>query len=1327
MPEARRNEKKSPLTTETGAYNGNSVVAVYVSFSREDLLVAGEDSELASSESFLGRSDPLGINKCLESFAYECKEGADAQLYKIKLLNPTTEIEEAFMSFYDSIYPEEQGVINSWVDASKRQKTLEDATGQASIEYASLGRESEAAMPDIYLRWGYGNTEKSGLSKIHKTKLADIKYLINSNQDKVVELTLIDLLNFTKTSQTFTDRQHTYRISALNQDGSYKKPGQIIQEIITGYISIYPDTVPVCQIYSTPEGQNDSSFGEILDTKVFGVAKAMALRSGTSTSGNEENEDNKNRKSAQEWYDSLTEEQRNNIDSSLNAQLVTQAEWKTEQTGGITESILLQAYKTCFEEIGLTFKSTLIDLQTAGTPGRLSTEQLEALEQIGVPSGTYTKTRVLTQEDLNLTVNLYEPEKGDLPVPLNEKRNGFLGFWPMGLESTAPFDDDRGEQIIANIVNIETSAIAYTDDRYYGDGRIYYCEETKNYAVKESRLPRTKLGSNEYKGYVKVTFDRDITNYAINYEGAKNADQGYPLAPGNLQCPNPTVGYNTLAADMESRDPVLFFDIEGTGELNNQVYYLYRPNISELNVRQAYLLSAAPEVDGVPFVYDPDLKPISYTDVPENVAADFFGNYRKGGKIAVPGERLINNPDTTKYPRKLKQLNYGEKIEAINNGQAPIWLKPGVVNLKNSIPTTQSDVDQKRFTFSIKDLDDYFRLSIFLDEYIANDDPDMEYISEQAKMSLPTCYVSIPPPNHSGPFEIPVGTGIQNSTTVDNLGFDVHTAKIPVYDVNTGELVLYSLADDTYGDTIGEYTGWLDSYFNGATPINTSTVRLEPLAETWEYLNNIWSDAVIEVTRQRGELTTPEEEAITRPNANPPVLDPPEEPKIKRDPDREVYVSLGTEGIKPNITQTIQGLLSNLNNFIVGTPQKMRFASLSFSQLTKAQQEEIMESGPLVGIDDELKTDIVDNGKTLALATADSNIHKYTKIALNKVYSFPEITDKNEGVESVIYLDYGTKDSTVMNIKFDAGLRFLLGIAQGQYISRYFADIERYFSSEKNQQQMIYKVLSTGLKDQVELLSSRVIETTGQEQDLLKQDLDESIKLRNKVVVDKNQICSDGVIDVDILQLFPAFVDNYTDSDLAKIVGEESVKDLRILASLVSSNGFMDNLFPNENGFDAQSLALQKKGIISNFGKFSTQAMNFDTFNTMNKRKIDFATAQGRLTKFSTIEDMRKMMDHSFWTKEALLGNAWEVTVDVLGIPEIDIPSVEFLERNVVLRVYDARLASEVPHWVSGLYRITGFSHKIDPSNGYITTLNLLKKPTTKFNNVAGGLEVPEE
>ena len=94
----------------TAAYNANEVAAVYMSLNRNDILSTAEGgSKLGADDSlkngFYGLSDPFNLRGLLESFEVDFSQSSGKGSYKIRILNPTAELETTLIGFYSEVFP----------------------------------------------------------------------------------------------------------------------------------------------------------------------------------------------------------------------------------------------------------------------------------------------------------------------------------------------------------------------------------------------------------------------------------------------------------------------------------------------------------------------------------------------------------------------------------------------------------------------------------------------------------------------------------------------------------------------------------------------------------------------------------------------------------------------------------------------------------------------------------------------------------------------------------------------------------------------------------------------------------------------------------------------------------------------------------------------------------------------------------------------------------------------------------------------------------------------------------------------------------------------
>ena len=545
----------------TAAYNANEVAAVYMSLDRGDLLSDDEGGNKLSGEEslkngFFGLSDPMNLRGVLESFEYGVGQ-TNKQIYKIRILNPTTELEDTLLGFYEKLYPSNSSIFKSFRTASEqdaRMTSVEGITNDKDTKYL----ESTPPLPIVYLRWGYGTNSDSGLSRIHKAVLNDIKYFVSDHQDRTIELLVTDQFTYTKGNPNFNKRPHIARVRVSDDvDGemSLRKPSEIITELLAAYVSTYPECVPIVNLGDYEEQLNNLVYsyaaalaeGDVIDLKVKLAAENDA------TSNNTEYEMSR-----------LTPETLSQIEALLDRPLVTTDSINRGAKGVITPQILYQAFKGVFEEIGFKWEMNSVKSPEPIT-GPLSPEQINS--NVTPPGSPTSKTASDQVDDANTTaenvmVNIkrdlldpqVNPQYTTLGAPAPPHTN-MLSFWPMALSgneirplttaekqvaltnATAPLWVNAG---LVNFTNYEVGKYKNDNKNFKYDFPLL--ELTGKINVEETNVAETNYELGADPSYIKplavsipVTTDASFTPGSINnvWTGPANSPLRVGQNPSN--------------------------------------------------------------------------------------------------------------------------------------------------------------------------------------------------------------------------------------------------------------------------------------------------------------------------------------------------------------------------------------------------------------------------------------------------------------------------------------------------------------------------------------------------------------------------------------------------------------------------------------------------------------------------------------------------------------------------------------------------------------------------------------------------------------------------
>ena len=1354
--------------TQTAAYNANEVAAVYMSLNRDDLLSVeeggqrlGKDASLQNG--FYGLSDPLNLRGVLESFEGDFSQGSKSCSYKVRILNPTTELENILIGFYSQVFPANSSVFNTFEDATERQKRMNRAyeiTGDQTSAFATSGANTvKAQFPIIYLRFGYGTNANEGLSRIHKAQVFDIKYIIQDNRDKMIELNAVDQFTFTNQNPSFNKRPYRARvkISEEVQDGSFslKLPSEILSNVITEYLNVFQQCVPYIDL---------SYYKDDIDNLVFSYAARLAEAdyiTKTQLALKDEGVviDNPEPKP-------LTSAEKEAIKNLLDRPLTTHANVDRGVNGVITPSILFISYKEVFNQIGLKW-----ELNPVGAPkpitGPLSAEQLTPLNTpIGGSAAKNAQGKVgdsvigLDTEVLNLkTEFLHEPPlNGDVRTKISGVTNSNrLSFWPMALEDSprqTESEEDAG-QVLGNISKIETYGEIQVTQSWAGLPDSAGCPSfnpgpppvngcgTQGVPGKPALTTVTKKGLvvhfRESAEQIRAAA-KPITRSYYNNTATRFNQQG-SITPVNneydtqqqLYHPPQWYAYGSDTPTEQNNDPIKIkiVNVQGTVPLNNEDFYLYEADSDGSNGSKFLLVKEKP-----------GLSAYNELEWVNNDGTEFFPDYEGGGVILIADSPLrAPQPESG---RAIRPLTVEEKKVATEQGIAPLWLDAGYMNISHhTLGVAIADDENYKYSFTVGDIKSSVNAQQTLDARLA-----MRGSATAGDGNLPPLNVNFPVSDNQKPIgNVPL---MGPSTSVKRMRTDVITIgeegpvgeslTIPLLDLETQDYfditkyndlprrsswqnwanwATLNQVDTAKAFNTGDHDGIVRSDERGLNPY---PLQLEPTTETSFYLLDLATNLQAKKDELQAfaeaEQLRLEQEALEAENAQ----KTPEE--IERDAFiREVgryqnaYVTMADDGAHPHISSFLETTLNNINRLVVGRNSKMRVQQIQVNMLSPEDKKKLKQLTPGFQTVNWDSDEFALKDKTLLiLAPGDTIDTNFTKNLIRPVKSFPQTFDASAG-NSVIYLDYGTPNSIVAKVDFTGDNRVLVNLAQQHYSVRQFNDIKALFDGmETFNRDMLTNAISDILADRIRLLSEKKINTA-----TLKRDQEElaSLRRQRETVIQSTQIengqvrsgKSTALINDDILKMLPTLIDAYDEpSELANVLGKSTAEDILKIASVVDDPAMLELIFPDAN-VDGQNNTTKNE----TFEILDGVPPRKETQGTVLRRRVDFDSIRARISEKDRID---KMQDMKFNFDKAMSQEVFNLNITTLGIPEIDEPASEFLTRRVFFKFYDPRLASGELHWLSGAYQIIGFKHRINPTQGFLTELNLVRDVTVNINEV---------
>lgn len=1329
--------------TKTAAYNANEVAAVYMSLNRDDLLSSDEGGSKLSSESslkngFYGMSDPFSLRGLLESFEADFDRGGNKSNYRVRILNPTTELETLLIGFYNKVFPSTGSVFDTFKTASERDarmNSVEEATGDRDERF--LSNATVPFMPVIYLRFGYGTNADSGLSRIHKAQLNDLKYIVSDRKDKVIELHCVDLFTYAKENPHFNKRPYVARTSvsdnALGQV-SLKKPSEILSDVFASYMSVYPQCVPVID------------FGVYLDdinNIVYSVAASLAesdeVSKKTKASGGSSAS-----ASPEITLEVITPDLIQQIDDLLDRPLATEKAIDRGVKGTITPQVLYQAYKMVFEQIGLKW-----ELNSVNTPapitGPLSEEQISPFNTaVGSSAADNASqqlnnatTKTVFEQQVNIQTELLHPkvlsEFTELPDRFGLWDNvNMLSFWPMALENLdrAPMPGQFAHQVLGNISFIEPygdlevtnswGGVAPNDCGTFNTGPppINGCG-TQNVPPTPGRSKSTKQG-------LVIEFTEDIgtitgkqnpiTRSYFNDSSTRFNQQG-SVTPVNWEFNESENLYHTpqwyspgnRTPSVQNNIPikVKIVNVQGTVELNEREFYLYQADSDGNNGSRFFLVETETGIDGS--------QDIDWFNKSGN---EPLSPYEQGGQVWIAGADL-ESPPVGNVHRVIRPLTTEEKKTSRTKGIAPIWVDAGMVN-PEKYTVNNSDRNFTKYQFTLQELNQKVSVSeMQLAEKNFNTFPDESSTIKPVPVSIPVVTVD----NQ----DTSVFTGPQDSTYDPLIEYQVPLIDLEAMDLYKvagfpklppGEF--HSWADYASGVITSSEDVEFEDSFIPALADSPPLLNLEPTIETakWiSYCAQNYGSIIEELQDNYDKIAV--WDAISA-GILPPVSSlqwAPLRPEFRVGLDKytDAYVSMGDDGEHPHISHFLQTIINNINRLVIGRSSKIIVQPVQVNMLSEEDRKVISEkSKALLGFEWDEKW-VENNHVLLLLGTSDDIRGEYTDSTIRPIQSFPQTFDVSTG-NAAVWLDYGTPNSIVAKVDFTGDTRVLVNLAQSNYSVRQFNDLKKLFDGTNSlSRDMITNAISKILADKIAALVDTG--STGSQLESEQAEILVLMDLKNTTQSEAGRIRegnSLAEIDAELLDIFPTLIDSYqTDEQLAAVVPENSVKEMRVLASVISNPTNLNWLFPDAE-IDGNNNIIRNEVIVVSQEKGVRKEI---VETKILRRRVDFDSIRNRISEKGAMD---KMSDVAYNFQAAIAQQTFNLQLTTLGIPEIDDPASEYLSRLVFFRFYDPRLASGQLHWLSGIYRIQGFKHRLNPSQGFLTQLNLYKDPKYNITNIRG-------
>lgn len=348
-------------------------------------------TELSQLTNLTEYSDPLGLKDSLKELRVSYNgEGPSTYSIDLTIINPSLQFEDNFLQLYRMYFMEDR-------------------------EFNSISELDDPTL-DFFVRWGYGDSEDDGLSRVLSCKLNDIRYSYTALNEKTIILSFADNLSFSvKNDPAHQKGTSTVVVSKVNciEDGKLRNPGNVIQEVLSKYIATLNGVVPAAFMYSDrgPSYNIDRLYNMIVariatgninpNVAIEGLGKEVQLTS-----------DNFVGLGAPDFDVSFISEF-----SGINIDLIPGATWDNIKVGSAPSIIhYISAYQMLMNELGLTFSIGYTE------PNSISNKEDELLD-VGVD----LKSQLSAAEQ-----EIYGAEFESLNIPIPLTQDVYSGIYESG-------------------------------------------------------------------------------------------------------------------------------------------------------------------------------------------------------------------------------------------------------------------------------------------------------------------------------------------------------------------------------------------------------------------------------------------------------------------------------------------------------------------------------------------------------------------------------------------------------------------------------------------------------------------------------------------------------------------------------------------------------------------------------------------------------------------------------------------------------------------------------------------------------------------------------
>ena len=422
-----------------------------------------------------------------------------------------------------------------------------------------------------------------------------------------------------------------------------------------------------------------------------------------------------------------------------------------------------------------------------------------------------------------------------------------------------------------------------------------------------------------------------------------------------------------------------------------------------------------------------------------------------------------------------------------------------------------------------------------------------------------------------------------------------------------------------------------------------------------------------------------------------------------------------------NLVLDLDALLAVLNDkYFKGTSRYLQTGQMEFANVPKGSRAEVEEAMPepfANGLDWD-----TDAGTLVLTDTNHMNeIFSYANLA-GSIKSFPIQSDVKPTVVSLATGFNNRKDNiiTSLNWRINSGSMFLSLRNQPMIVQKLY-NVAKRFEGTAAYRDVVMGTLSLNLH--MESAKEGFLTNTGNGAGGIAVS-----GVENQEDIVGSEVFPDAVVESALAQavtMTSTESGSQDSADTSEASRTALVKQVQEDLKFITDNSLTDIFFPKVDA-DAQASIRARYTVVTPAGEENSYTQrSIPYFRYVTKSPINILQKKLESQGLTSTLDNAVLVQAKVQSLNIFQKLITDINIDILGVPEMDIWTNEIQNRSIALWVHEPRVPGTF-HWLTGMYTIADFVHRID-ANGYKTSLRLVPKlPNTgeemrKYTYLGGG------